>query len=119
MGIKRLQNIYYVVGDTARSRSFYQDVLGLRVKFDDPGRWVQFSVGDANIALGIPAEAPAGASGGIVVFEVDSLEEMRGRIESAGARIIAERDMGAHGQTLAFEDPDGNIVQLFQRAASA
>jgi catechol 2,3-dioxygenase-like lactoylglutathione lyase family enzyme len=119
MGIKRLQNIYYVVSDTARSRSFYQDVLGLHLKFDDPGRWVQFGVGDAAVALGSPAEAPVGASGGIVVFEVDSLEEMRARIEPAGARIIAERDMGAHGRTLAFEDPDGNIMQLYQRAASA
>ena len=119
MGIKRLQNVYYVVGDTARARGFYEDVLGLRVRFDDPGRWVQLAVGDANLALAIPAEAPAGVSGAIAVFEVDSLEEMRTRVEAAGARIIAERDMGGHGRTLAFEDPDGNVVQLFQRAASA
>jgi hypothetical protein len=26
------------------------------------------------------------------------------------------RDMGAHGRSLTFRDPDGNLVQLFQRA---
>ncbi|WP_158816861.1 VOC family protein [Methylocapsa sp. S129] len=116
MSVPRLQNVYYVVGDTEQARDFYENALGLSLKFSDPGRWVQFKSGDSNFALCIADEAPVGVRGATVVFEVEAIDPFRKRLTDAGAKIIAERDMGGHGTTLSFVDPAGNIVQLFERA---
>ena len=52
-----------------------------------------------------------------VVFEVDDIEAVSGALEAAGGEILGIRDMGDHGKTLSFRDPDGNLVQLYQRAS--
>lgn len=114
--IKKLQNIYYVAGDVAKARHFYETVLGLQPKFADGERWVQFNVAGVNFALASPAEAPQAASGGIAVFEVESLAELRPKLAANHIEVLSERDMGSHGRTLAVKDPNGNVLQFFERA---
>ncbi len=116
MAVKKLQNAYYVTRDMERAVSFYRDALGLAVKFQDGTRWAQFDAGGVNFSLSSPAEAAAGAQGAVVIFEVDDIDVARSRLETAGASVLDTRDMGAHGRSLTFRDPDGNLVQLFQRA---
>jgi predicted enzyme related to lactoylglutathione lyase len=117
MSIKKLQNAYYVIGDMDRAVAFYRDALGLGLKFQDGGRWAQFDAGGVNFSLSAPEEAAQGAAGGAtVIFEVDDLEATRDRLAAHGATVLETRDMGAHGRSLTFRDPDGNVVQLFQRA---
>lgn len=118
MTIKRLQNAYYVTADMDRAAAFYGDVLGLPTKFRDGMKWAQFDAGGVNFSLSSPEEAAAGATGAVVIFEVDDIDEMRRRLESAEASVLDARDMGDHGRSLTFRDPDGNLVQLFQRATS-
>ena len=62
-------------------------------------------------------EAPKGAVGATVVFEVGDIAAMTDAIRAAGGDILGERDMADHGKTLTFRDPDGNLVQLYQRAS--
>ena len=119
MAITRMQNCYYVAEDVARARAFYERTLGLTVKFADRDRWVQFSVGGANFALASPAEGGSGLSGGVIVLEVDDLAALRPRLEADGTKILGERDMGSHGQTMTIADPAGNVLQLFQKARPA
>jgi predicted enzyme related to lactoylglutathione lyase len=114
--VKRVQNAYYVTGDVAGAARFYQDALGLTLKFQDGTRWAQFDAGGVNFSLSAPEEAAEGARGAVVVFEVDDLDATRARLEGAGATVLGVRDMGAHGRTLTFRDPSGNVAQLFQRA---
>jgi hypothetical protein len=33
--------------------------------------------------------------------------------------VLGLRDMGAHGAVLSLRDPEGNLLQLFRRAAPA
>jgi predicted enzyme related to lactoylglutathione lyase len=33
------------------------------------------------------------------------------------SEIVQRRDMGSHGRVIAFRDPEGNILQLFAKAA--
>lgn len=88
------------------------------VKFSDSNRWIQFSLNGANFALASAEEAAGIApKGAMVVFEVDSPEEARARVPEFGARVVAERDVGDHGRTLAALDPAGNSIQFFCRAA--
>lgn len=113
--ITKLQNVYYVAADVAKARHFYETVLGLETKFADGERWVQFKAGGGNFAIATPDEAPPGATGGIVVFEVDNLDELRARLVADRLDILAERDMGAHGRTFAVKDPNGSYIQFFER----
>jgi predicted enzyme related to lactoylglutathione lyase len=116
MSIKKLQNAYYVVGDMDRAVAFYRDALGMKVKFQDGAKWAQFDAGGVNFSLSSPEEAAQGATGAVVIFEVEDLDAARSGVEQAGASVLDTRDMGAHGRSLTFRDPDGNLVQLFQRA---
>jgi catechol 2,3-dioxygenase-like lactoylglutathione lyase family enzyme len=117
MTIKKLQNAYYVTRNMDRAVAFYRDTLGLRVKFQDGARWAQFDAGGVNFSLSSPEEAAQGAAGAVIIFEVEDLDAARAGLEQAGAPVLDTRDMGAHGRSLTFRDPDGNLVQLFQRAS--
>lgn len=115
MIVSRVQTAYYVVTDLDRAEAFYSGSLGLDLRFRDEDRWAQFSIGASSLSLSSAAEAVPGATGAVVVLEVDDLAAARTVLEAAGAPVFAERDMGAHGRSLAFRDPDANVVQLLER----
>lgn len=116
MAILRIQTVYCVASETEAARSFYENVLGLPLKFADAPRWVQFNVAGANFAVAAIDEAPGLTQGTVAVFEVDDLDELKKTLAAAGGPIFAERDMGPHGRTLAAKDPAGNVLQFFQSA---
>ncbi len=119
MGVQRIQNVFYVTDDMDRLQSFYEQALGLTLKFRDGERWSQFALGDGNFSLSSPDEAPEGAEGATVVFEVRDIDSRKDMIVAHGGSIVSERDMGSHGKTLAFVDPAGNLGHLLERAARA
>ena len=114
MDIQRLQNVYLVARKPGELNAFYESALGLKVKFRDGERWIQYGAG---VALASLDEAKPAASGAVPVFEVDDFEGAQERIVAAGGQVLGTRDMGAHGAVLSLRDPEGNIVQLFRRAA--
>jgi predicted enzyme related to lactoylglutathione lyase len=116
MTVKKLQNAYYVTRDMDRAVGFYRDALGLDLIFEDGKKWTQFKAGGINFAMASDEEAPDGAVGATVVFEVEDIASMKASVSAAGAEILGERDMADHGKTLTFRDLDGNLVQLYQRA---
>ena len=116
MTVKRLQNAYVITHNMDRSVAFYRDALGLPVKFQDESKWAQFDAGGTNFAVSSPDEAAEGAMGAVLIFEVDRIAEAGITIEESGGEVLGSRDMGDHGRVLTFRDPDGHLVQLFQRA---
>lgn len=117
MTVSRVQNVYFIAKDPDLLRGFYDKALQLPLKFADGERWVQYHVGNVNVALASTDEAPADRRGPIVVFEVAALEAATDNVVAAGARLLGERDMGSHGRTATFEDPEGNVFQLFCKAS--
>jgi predicted enzyme related to lactoylglutathione lyase len=114
--IKTLQNIYFPVEDVDAFASFLEQALGLGLKFRDGDRWVQFDCGNSSLSVSAPSEAPVGVSAPVPVLEVDDIAAARIRIVDMGGTVLDERDMGDHGQTLAFAAPNGQVLQLLQRA---
>lgn len=115
MAVKKLQNAYYVTRNMDRAVAFYTETLGLPMKFQDGENWAQFDAGGVNFSLSSPDEGGPVDAGAVVIFEVDDISVFAQRLTQAGAEIVAQRDMGGHGQSLSFRDPDGHLVQLFQR----
>ena len=115
---KRLQNVYVVAERPAELHSFYESALGLQVKFRDKDRWIQYGVGNTSVAVSCKEEAAPASSGLVMVFEVDHFAGAQERIVGAGGQVLGIRDMGSHGAVLSLRDPEGNVVQLFKRAAA-
>lgn len=115
MPVTRLQNIHFVAQDVAQVADFWQQALGLSLRFRDADRWVQLKAGDDSLAIASPDEGVADQVGAVPVFEADELQAHATAIEEHGGRIIGERDMGDHGRVLTFADPQGNVAQLLCR----
>jgi predicted enzyme related to lactoylglutathione lyase len=115
---KRLQNVYLVAQRPAELHSFYESALGLELKFRDKDRWFQYGVGNTSVAVACKEEAAPATSGLVMVFEVDDFAGAEERIAGAGGQVLGIRDMGAHGAVMSLRDPEGNVVQLFKRAAT-
>ncbi len=112
---KRLQNVFIVAERPAELHNFYETALGLQLKFRDKDRWIQYGVGNTNVALSCLEEATPATSGVVMVFEVDDFSATAGRVAAAGGEVLGTRDMGSHGAVMSLRDPEGNIVQLFKR----
>lgn len=114
---KRLQNVFVVADRPAELNAFYTSALGLQLKFHDKDRWFQYGVGTGNVSIACKEEALPATSGLVMVFEVEDFAAAQDRIAAAGGQVLGIRDMGSHGAVLSLKDPEGNIVQLFKRAA--
>ncbi|HSV59433.1 MAG TPA: VOC family protein [Variovorax sp.] len=114
---KRLQNVFVVAQKPGELHAFYAQALGLPLKFRDQDRWIQYGVGNTNVALASLQEAAPASAGLVMVFEVEDFEGAQERVSAAGGQVLGVRDMGAHGAVLSLRDPEGNLVQLFKRAS--
>ncbi|MDX2223796.1 MAG: VOC family protein [Rhodospirillaceae bacterium] len=111
-----LQNVILVARDLQAAQKFYVEGLGLTLKFSDGVKWTQLKAGGANVALATADEAPATATAATPVFEVADLDAATAKLSTLGAVVLQVRDMGSHGRTATLRDPDGNLIQLLQRA---
>jgi predicted enzyme related to lactoylglutathione lyase len=112
---KRLQNVFVVAEKPAELHAFYESALGLQMKFRDKDRWIQYGVGNTNVALACREEAQPATAGVVMVFEVGDFAGTAERVLAAGGEVLGTRDMGTHGAVMSLRDPEGNIVQLFKR----
>lgn len=122
MRIESLGHVVLKVGDLERSEAFYRDVLGMTVcaHREEPSMTF-FTMGNhhdfAIAALGADAERPAKGSTGLahVAFKIgnslDVLREAQAHLDAAGVRTRpVDHEVT---QSLYFEDPDGNGVELY------
>ena len=103
------------VADVARSRTFYEDLLGLdttpRPELGFPGAW--YALGESQIHLIQQAKVfdDIDPTDPHVALEVEDLAAVRRTLDARG---IPYRDFG--GAQLWVLDPDGNVVELCERS---
>jgi len=114
--LKRVQSVYYTVKDMNRAVAFYENAMGMKLKFRDGDKWAQFDAGNVSVALSSPEESASKEGGAVVAFEVDDMAAHEAKLVASGGVVLQRRDMGSHGQVVAFRDCDGNVVQLFAKA---
>jgi catechol 2,3-dioxygenase len=128
MRVRSLGHVVLKVRDQQRAERFYNGLLGIPIAARYPPMSATFfTLGDhhdfAVFAIGDEAQrAPANATGLLhVAFKIgDSIEELRearDKLEAAGVTVQA-RDHGV-SQSIYFDDPDGNRVELYIDSSEA
>ena len=129
--IGRLNHVAIVVRDLAAEAARYRDALGATVSAPPPlpehGVTVVFvELPNSKVELLAPlgAASPVAAflertGGGMhhICYEVDDLAAASERLRAAGARVLGEPRIGAHGKPVLFLHPKdfaGTLVELEQ-----
>ena len=105
--------------DLALAKSFYADVLGLRL-LDETDRQLQFQCGDVPIdVFKCDRDRRPGAhsseAGVAMAFEVDDLDAAAQSLRGAGVQVLHDTPgANAQGRYIAFCDPFGVVHELIE-----
>jgi catechol 2,3-dioxygenase-like lactoylglutathione lyase family enzyme len=113
---KNLRIVYYFVRDLQKSVRFYEDVLGLKLKFVERD-WAQFEPVDGlTLALhaGSHGRQPGGQGGATATFEVDDILAAKDYLEGKGVALNHPPENLGALEFAEFSDPDGNVLGLVQ-----
>lgn len=114
--LRRVENAHYWTRNMDEAVAFYRDVLGLDLATRSGEDWAEFEVGGTTVALHgtRPGHAPPQA-GATIVFEVDDLDAAVRSLRSRGVELDGDLAETPTGRFVSFRDPDGNVLQVFQR----
>lgn len=127
LGVLKFNAPLIVVDDMARSRHFYEQLLGQKVKFDF-GPNVQFDNFSIHLKshfqslLGAEAQYPvtAKAHWGELYFEADEIEPIYQRLNGEGIEFIHPICEQPWGQrVMRFYDPDGHVIEIGETMEAA
>ncbi|MGL4399868.1 MAG: VOC family protein [Luteolibacter sp.] len=110
----------YPVTDIARSREFYEGVLGLTVTHETDngesgGHWIEYDIGSGTLSIGkYPGWEPT-SQGCTVGLEVEDFSAALAMIESAGVTITMGPMETPMCHMLMIQDPDGNPLIIHKR----
>ncbi|HEY7319373.1 MAG TPA: VOC family protein [Candidatus Binatia bacterium] len=119
-GLKGMRHIALKVKDIARSKKFYEDVLGMEIVWEPDPQNVYLSSGWDNIALHeVPqtfakrAPEPQLDHFGFVVETVERVKELEQEFRSKGVKIIHPFKLHRDGSASFYcADPDGVVIQM-------
>jgi len=120
--IKAMHHVSLIVRDTQASLKFYCDLLGLTVCDDRPelgypGAWLQLD-GQQIHLLELPnpdavtGRPQHGGRDRHIAFTVDSVEELKARLNREGTAYTESRSGRA---ALFCRDPDGNALEFIEQ----
>jgi predicted enzyme related to lactoylglutathione lyase len=110
--IQGLRTVIYPVGDLARGKAWYSQVLGGEPYFDEPF-YVGYSVGGFELGL-IPDGTP-GPQGALAYWGVPDAEAEIARLTGLGAEIHEPvHEVGGDIKVAAVKDPFGNLFGIIE-----
>ena len=121
-----MATVRYLVSDVERSIAFYTQTLGFKLDSNMAPAFARVSHKDLTLWLAGPKSSaarpmPDGRTPGPggwnrFVIEVDDLVSRVAQMKRAGARFRNDVVTGPGGKQILLEDPDGNVVELFEAA---
>ena len=119
-----MATVRYLVGDVERSIAFYTVALGFSLDQSMAPAFARVSKGDLTLWLAGPKSSAARAMpdgrrpepGGWnrFVVQVDDLVSRVEELKRAGLPFRNDIVTGPGGKQILLEDPDGNVVELFE-----
>lgn len=122
-------SVRYITDDVDAAVDFYANRLGFDVEARPGPGFAMLSRGDLRLLLNRPGAGGAGGTtpdgrrprpGGWnrIQLEVSDLEGEVAALREAGASFRNDIVAGRGGSQILLEDPSGNPIELFQRAAA-
>jgi predicted enzyme related to lactoylglutathione lyase len=111
--MKDYDNFLLPSGDLKKGKEFYQDLLGLPIKFDFSSMgMIAFKVGDSEPAIILKDTAKFPQAKPTIWFVVDSVNVEYQRLKAKGLKFISEPFPIQTGMAVEFEDPFGNRLGM-------
>jgi catechol 2,3-dioxygenase-like lactoylglutathione lyase family enzyme len=103
-----------VCSDLERSRTFYKDVLGLRVIADHMPRWVEFELANgASLGLHHKSDLLAVRPGSLQLgFTVENVDRFVADCVALGVPVFQDPYDESFGRIAVIGDPDGYPIQV-------
>ena len=119
-----MAQVRYFVSDVGAAVQFYSDVLGFQVvqqfgpamaivEHDDLTLWLAGPGASASRPMP-DGRVPAPGGWNRFVLQVEDLDAMVGTLREHGATFRNDVVSGPGGRQILVEDPDGNVVEVFQ-----
>jgi predicted enzyme related to lactoylglutathione lyase len=111
--MKDYDNFFLPSSDLKKAKLFYQNLLGLKIKFDfsDMGM-LAFKVGDNEPAIILKDTGKFPDAKPTIWFVVDNVQDEYKRLISKGLKFLSEPFEIHTGMAVEFEDPAGNRLGL-------
>jgi catechol 2,3-dioxygenase-like lactoylglutathione lyase family enzyme len=115
-----MRHIALKVGEVARAKRFYQEVLGMKVVWEPDDKNVYLSSGCDNLAIHEVAESFAQSAEerqldhfGFIVESIERVRELEQEFIGKGVTIIHPFKIHRDGSASFYcADPDGIVIQL-------
>ncbi len=119
-GLKGMRHIALKVRSAARSKTFYQDILGMNVVWEPDRQNVYLSSGCDNIAIHEVTDSFAERAEerqldhlGFVVETIDRVKELEEDFRARGVTIVHAFKVHRDGSASFYcTDPDGILIQM-------
>jgi catechol 2,3-dioxygenase-like lactoylglutathione lyase family enzyme len=128
MALDEVVNVRYMVDDVDESIAFYTKLLGFEMLTSAAPAFADVRRGNLRLLLSGPKSSagrpmPDGRTPGPggwnrIHFIVADIAAEVARLRDAGATFRNDILSGPGGKQILLEDPSGNVVELFQPAAS-
>ena len=108
----------YPVSNMARSRSFYEGVLGLTLSSNFQDVWVEYDLRDSTFAITTTEMGHTpGAKGAVVAFEVADLDAFVNSLKEKQVTFVLDTTATPVCRMAVIEDLDGNHIVIHKRHA--
>jgi catechol 2,3-dioxygenase-like lactoylglutathione lyase family enzyme len=112
--VGRADLVYFFVSDMDRAVAFYRDVLELELIRRSGEEWSQLGAGSLQVGLHGAGGGPV-RPGGTLAFTVEDLDATKVKLVERG--VVVGHEGGGDGlgpRFVEFNDPDGNVLALFE-----
>jgi len=109
---RKVNAIILLVSNMERSKEFYKDILGLRIKYESP-EWVEFLKDGAVLALH-KSKIKVTNDRAMLNFITSDINGVRSILKSKGVRFYKDIEEDANGKYMIIEDPDGYKILIIE-----
>jgi len=96
--------------------SFYKDILGFPVEYEQPGKYISFLFkGGGRLGIKTTSEDREKPGYQTVFISTEKIEELANHLQEKGIKFRTELADKPWGKEFSILDPDGNKVLFIQR----
>lgn len=120
MKTKKIDLSWIVVSDIKKSKQFFTEIVGLKIKNETPEYgWLELEGHEGGSTLGVGQAGPEHddkpGQNAVVTFNIDNIVDARKELESKKVKLIGDIvEVPGHVKMATFTDFDGNKFQLVE-----